>query len=297
MTGVTGFIGSAITRHLALIGHSVVGLHSNSVTRINNQEIAEQIVDVASNKAISLFSNEIEPCDAIIHCAALLDKELFAAKMLSVNCNGIQNMLWLSNKWKCREFVFLSSLPVIGVPKYIPVTEEHPAYPCTAYHASKLFGEHLVDIASELGVLGVSLRVTAPVGPRMPKNRLLPVLVDRALRNNPIELSGTGSRIQNYVDVRDVAQAVSLCLEEQVSGVFNIAGKTCISNIELAEQCVTQCESNSKILFSGQPDPEEDFIWDVSIEKARDELGYNPQYSINDAIQTSIDDVRSEVEK
>ena len=187
--------------------------------------------------------------------------------------------------------MFLSSLPVIGVPKFLPITEEHSTLPLTAYHASKLFGEQLVRLAEAHGVMGSSLRLTAPVGPRMPINRLLAVLVNRALNNAPLELSGFGSRKQNYIDVRDIARASELCLKNNTSGVFNIAAATCISNLELARRCIARCNSTSNVIFSGCTDPEEGFLWDVSIEKAKNEFGFIPQFDIDDAIAAAIADI------
>lgn len=290
MTGASGFIGGTITAHLVSEGHEVVGLHAHAHPWLANG-VSDVVMDIASTDAVASLSREMEPCDAIIHAAASLDMSLFAAEVSRVNCTGLQNILWLATKWRCTKFVFLSSLPVIGIPKFLPVTEEHPSQPLTAYHASKLFGEQLVRLAGVHGVMGTSLRLTAPVGPRMPKSRLLAVLVNRALNNVPLEISGSGSRKQNYIDVRDIAHATELCLKKNSSGIFNIAAATSISNLELARRCIARCNSTSNILFSGRTDPEEGFSWDVSIEKAKNELGFIPQFDIDDAIAAAVADI------
>lgn len=291
LTGASGFIGGAIATHLASEGHEVVGLHAHSRPCSSNKGFSDVVMDIASTDAISSLGRETEPCDAIIHAAASLDMNLFATDVSRANCTGLQNILWLATQWRCAKFVFLSSVPVIGVPKFLPITEEHPSQPLSAYHASKLFGEHLVRLAEAHGVIGTSLRLTAPVGPQIPKNRLLAVLVNRALNNAPLEISGTGSRKQNYVDVRDIARASELCLKKDASGVFNIASSTCISNLELARLCITRCNSTSNVLFNGRTDPEGGFSWDVSIEKAKNELGFIPQFNIDDAIAAAVADI------
>jgi len=84
--------------------------------------------------------------------------------------------------------------------------------------------------------------------------------------------------------VRDVAVVVEECLRRQISGIFNIAGKNRISNLELAERCIQILQSSSKILFTGSQDPEEGMIWDVSIKKAEKYLGFNPQYTVENTI-------------
>lgn len=290
LTGASGFIGGAITRHLVSQGHEVVGLHAHARPWLASEGVFDVVADIASTDAMLSLSGEIEPCDAIVHAAASLDMSLFAADISRVNCTGLQNMLWLASKWRCSRFVFLSSLPVVGVPKFLPISEEHPVQPRTAYHASKLYGEQLVRLAEEYGVMGTSLRLTAPVGPRLPKNRFLAVLVNRALNKAPIEISGSGTRKQNYVDVRDIAQATESCLKKNTAGIFNIAASACISNLELAQRCIARCNSTSSVLFSDRADPEDGFAWDVSIEKARKELGFIPQFDIDDAIAAAIAD-------
>ena len=119
---------------------------------------------------------------------------------------------------------------MIGLPHYKPITEDHPTRPIRAYQASKLFGEHLVNIAADEGMNAASLRITAPVGSGTPKNRIMSVFVERAMTGQPLILAGRGARQQNYVDVRDVASAVELCLDKMPIGVMNIAGDGAVTN-------------------------------------------------------------------
>jgi len=291
LTGVSGFIGDAIASHLVSEGHEVVGLHAKPNSWVARKGLSVVLTDIASTDAISRIDKETGPCDAIIHAAASLDMNLFAGDVTRVNCTGLQNILWLATQWRCAKFIFLSSVPVIGIPKFMPITEAHPTQPLTAYHASKLFGEYLVRLVEAHGVMGTSLRLTAPVGPKIPKDRLLSMLVYRALNNLPLLISGVGSRKQNYIDVRDIARASELCLQKDVSGVFNIASSTCISNLELARRCVERCKSTSTVIFSDRIDPEEGISWDVSIKKAKNKLGFIPQFDIDDAISAAVADI------
>src|SRR5581483_4135375 len=147
---------------------------------------------------------------------------------------GTQQMLELAARWQVRSFVFISSVPLIGVPTELPITETHPAAPRTAYHASKLYGEHLCAVARRAGTPAVSLRLTAPVGRTMPPGRILPTFIRRALAGEPLELAGEGTRGQEFVDVRDVARAVDAAIEHAAGGVLNIASGSCVTNLELA---------------------------------------------------------------
>jgi UDP-glucose 4-epimerase len=224
-------------------------------------------------------------CAAIVHAAAALDKDLYLPAISLTNCLGTQQVLKLARIWNVASFVYISSVGVIGTPRQLPVTEEHPTDPPTAYHASKLFGEQLTRLAGQNGLASAVLRLTSPVGPGMPGNRILSVFVKRALANEPLQLAGQGTRRQNYVDVRDVAIAVESCLHGHITGTFNIAGRNSISNRELAETCIHTLESSSKITSTGQRDPEERIVWEVSIAKAAEGFGYDPRYAIEDSIR------------
>lgn len=140
-------------------------------------------------------------------------------------------------------------------------------------------------LANLSGCRAASLRLTSPAGPGTPEKRILSVFVRRALSNQTLEVPGRGTRKQNYVDVRDVAAAVGACLAKRASGLYNIASAESISNYDLALTCVDQLSSHSKVTFSETPDPEEGVSWDVSIAKARRDLCYQPQFTIDDSIR------------
>lgn len=275
MTGSSGFVGRAVTGQLAQSGHEVVGLSRRGGSGALAIDLSEPgIADRLAGRT---------RCDAIVHAAAAIDAP--GSEIALTNCLGTQQMLELAERWEVRSFVFFSSLPVIGRPLTLPVSEDHRLDPPTPYHASKLYGEHLVGLAARGGLPGVSLRLSAPVGAGMPERRILSVFVARAASGDPLELAGQGSRCQDYVDVRDVAAAVTACLERRPSGVLNIASGRAISNLELARLCVETLSSRSPVRLSGQPDRDEGVRWEVSIERAAATIGYRPRHSLAETIR------------
>ena len=283
VTGHNGHMGGAIAAHLVAQGWQVVGL--DRTVRAGNGLVQQVQADLGSPSLIEQVLAATPPCTAIVHAAAALDKDLYAPAVCLTNCLGTQQVLQLARHWKAHSLVYISSLPIIGIPHQLPITEDHPANPPTAYHAAKLFGEHLTRLAGQAGLAAATLRLTSPVGPGMANTRIFPVFVKRALAHEPLQLAGRGQRQQNYVDVRDAAAAVAICLRNPVAGLFNIAGQTPTSNLELAQACIRVLGSSSEIQFTGQPDPQEDLRWDVSIAKAAEQLGYRPQYGIEQSIR------------
>jgi UDP-glucose 4-epimerase len=284
VTGASGHVGGAIATHLVQKGWNVVGL-SRTPSSVKGLSHSLQ-ADMSSLSFPDQMMTQLPVCQAIVHAAASLDKEPYAHTIAFTNCFGTQQILKLSEMWEVKRFVYLSGVSVIGVPKHLPITEDHPTDPLTAYHASKLFGEYLTAIARRRGLVATILRLTSPIGPGMSAHRIFSMFIQRAIQNVPLVVLGQGTRQQNYVDVRDVSVAVEHCLQQEVQGCFNIAGSHSIANIELAQACINLLDSSSPILFAEQQDPEEGVIWDVSIAKAQQSWGYTPQYSLEESIRT-----------
>lgn len=283
VTGASGHVGAAIAGHLVAAGHEVVGL-SRGLSRSTRALSPAISADLGRPGLAATLASGQPRCEAIVHAAAAIDNDPFAAEISLTNCLGTQQMLELSSRWQASSFVFISSVPVIGRPVALPITERHPTDPPSAYHASKLYGERLTALAAREGTAAVSLRLTAPVGPGMRVDRILPVFVRRARAGERLEVAGRGGRCQDYVDARDVAAAVAAALERRATGVLNIASGRCVSNIDLAHLCVSVLRSSSEVGCTGIPDPEEGVRWEVSIAAAEGMLGYRPAHSLEDSI-------------
>lgn len=275
VTGGTGHIGSAICGHLTSLGWDVVAVSRTGDIRADlaHVDFGDRVV------------RTVERCDAIVHCAANLHKGVRELGLSLVNGLGTQLVIDAAFRTRARCLVYLSSLPVIGRPLSVPVDENHPANPLTAYHASKLYGEHLVRLAQQDSLRTVSLRITSPIGPGTPPGRIFSEFISRARRDEPLVLAGQGGREQDYVDVRDIARAVTQSITANASGVFNVASGRAVSNRDFASRCVSVLKSGSRIEYSGNPDPDEDLAWVISIAKARESFGYEPAFPLEESIE------------
>lgn len=280
ITGATGFVGRAISARLGL-DHEIVGLARHAADGL---PFAQLRVDLGQPGASDGIAAELGSCDAIVHAAASKSTDPYSPETATANCLGTMEALRVAELTGATRFVFTSGLPVIGTPVDLPITEEHPADPRTPYHASKLFCEQLVSLAGERGLGAATLRLTAPVGPGLPDGRILSVFARSALAGEPLNLAGKGTRRQDYIDVRDLAEAVALCLERDAAGLFNVARGESVSNKELATRVLEVLDSDSEIRLGARPDPEDEVTWDVSIQRARESLGWEPQFGIDDAI-------------
>jgi UDP-glucose 4-epimerase len=284
VTGASGHVGNAIASRLLDADHQVVGL-GRRLTK-GNRRLHRAIAADLGEPGLADAVTASEPrCDAIVHAAASLDLSPHARSISLTNGLGTQQIVELAARWEVESLVFLSSVPVIGRPRELPITEDHPLDPPTAYHASKLYGEQLMAVARGRGIKALSLRLTSPVGPGMPAGRILSVFVRRALAGEPLEVAGDGTRGQDYVDVRDVACAVESSLSRRADGLVNVASGRCVPNLELAERCVRALGSSSEVRLAGSADPGDGVRWEVSIDAARRLLAFEPRHSLEDSIR------------
>lgn len=284
ITGINGFIGLSISESLSLSGENwIIGTDvADSYKGTNRIDYIK--ADLGSDTFLPNIFEKIQQCDVIIHVAADMDKNLFTKSLIQVNCGGAQKVLEMAERLGCKKIIYISGTTVIGKPIILPVTEEHPTAPETTYHASKLFGEHMLAMGSKLGIKTIILRLSAPIGHSMPNNRMLKQIIMNCIKNKDILVYGKGNRKQNYVDVRDVGAIISSILPLDVEGVFNIGSNKSYTNLEVINMCTQLIATSSNIVFSEIPDPEEDYCWDISIDKAKKILGYNPQYELKDTI-------------
>ena len=285
ITGSNGFIGGHVCKYLKEKGEYVIGLgrREKSVP-----EVDEYICCDMDSEAIDgiMASVKVDKIDAIIHLAADMRKEPYNVEVVAHNCVGTQRLLEFAEREHIGVFLQLSSLPVIGKPEEHPITEKHSLKPPTVYHATKIAEELLANYADYMhGVRTASFRISAPVGPGVNPKTIFPTFVTKAKNGEDLILSGKGSRVQTNVHVRDIAKALYLALYSgKAHGIYNLSSYNAVSNKQLAELCVKLLESDSRIIFSGKEDFMDDYIWDVSLEHIKEDIGYEPEILIEEAI-------------
>ncbi len=293
VTGGTGFIGRHLVKALLEAGWSVVCLTRRRMVPAE-PNIACITADLSVPQSLNLPPADMGRIDAIFHLAAQLpapsgkiDPELYS----QTNALGTAGLLKTFFQLQATVFVYMSSLPIIGKPRKLPITETHESRAEHPYLASKLAGEQLCeDIRRNHDRKIVSLRLTSPYGPGMPEHSVLPLFVDAALSSRDICFHGSGQRTQNFVHVSDAVRACLLAATSHAAGIYNIGGSSSISMRELAAMIVALIPGcRSRVIPSGRPDPQEDYRWDVNLDLSAKTLGYAPQIVLAAGISDYID--------
>lgn len=286
VTGSNGFIGGHVCKYLKENGIFVIGLDLHEEMK---KECDKYIsFDLAKSDYCDLreqLSDTIP--DAVVHLASDMRKEPYTVEVVTNNLRGTQSLLEFCESNNVGCFVQLSSQPVIGKPAVLPITELHPICPPTVYHTTKYTQELLADYAyRKHGLRTVSFRICSPVGEGVNPKTIFPTFIRKALANEDIVLIGKGTRRQTYIHVLDISQAILKAIKnEQALGLYNLASYNNISNIELAEKCIEILNSKSKIVFADKPDEMDSWNWNISIDKIKKDIGYEPTVSIEDAIK------------
>ena len=277
ITGVNGLIGSTIAEYLVK-EYDVIGtsIEDDNLTGLDIQYVQSDITIKESLNSLP------EHVDVIVHCAAIISGDNFSNLLLNANCIGVQNIAYYALRSNCSQVIYFSSLPIIGKPQIVPIKEDHPINPPTVYHITKYFGELVLKKLLAETRLAI-FRIPSPIGKKTAQNKIVPVFVKNAINNVDYTLLGNGGRIQNYIDVRDIARAVGGAIERNANGTYNIASEKSYTNKELAELCISLFNSKSSIHYDGE-DKEEDYQWIVSTEKAKRELGFTAKYSLEDTL-------------
>lgn len=283
ITGADGFIGTYVTKHLLAQGHDVIALTNSEKLHIQSERLTFITADIRDEEFIKKVSQAIGGCQTVVHLAADIHVP-GDGRTIQVNCLGTYHVTVLANELKADKLIYMSSVPVIGKPTVVPVTEDHPLQPKTLYHITKLAGEGIVNQVGRPEMSKIILRIPSPVGRGMRHNAFLYRIIEQCHEGQDILLYGAGGRVQNYIDVRDIAEAVRLSVDKEAEGVFLIAGES-VSNLQMAEKCIACTNARVKIVFSGVEDAEESDRWEISVEKAKEVLGYVPRYALKETIE------------
>lgn len=295
VTGSSGHVGGAIVGQLAEQQYDVVGMSR----RINERlpvSVRQVSLDLGAPDLVDRLQEAVGSCDAIVHAGACLLGDDHADEVMEINVEGTRKMLEGAHALGAASFIFISSLSLLGRPQRAVVTEEDPLAPGTAYARSKALGEGLVfDTAAAASLTGhrVALRISSPIGPGLQYKRIFRIFVERALQNEAITVHGEGARQQDYVDVRDVADGIIRLLDCPCTGIFNLGSGVPVSNLELAQRCISALASTSPLLRSGAPDEDDGLCWRLSIDKAAKHFGYTPAYSLEDSIHALAEELRA----
>ena len=287
ITGINGFIGKHTAAAFLRAGFAVCGTDLSPVCAVPGTPYVS--CDLTDEAQAGEKLRELR-FGCIVHLAAVL--AMNSPATLRINTTAAYHMLRLAREKECACFIHLSSVPVIGAPPTDGrISESVPVRPGTAYHVSKYAAEQLVMLPEFSGMRRYNLRIPSPIGPGMPRSFLL-VMLERALAGEPLTVYGAGTRVQDYLDARDIASALASVTRTQPEEGLYLLGGEAISNLDAVRLCAEIAGGKSEIVMCGQPDPADGERWLVDSGKARAAFGFSPEYRL----RRSLEDLAEEMQ-
>ncbi len=324
VTGGCGYIGSHTIVDLVQNGFEVICADNNSrsneailsgVEKIINKKVKNYKVDLCNYDDTYAIFQENTDIKGIIHFAAYKSVGESVEKPLMYfenNLNSLINILKCAEEFNVPHFVFSSSCTVYGNPDEMIVTEKTPQKPAESpYGATKQMGEQIVSETVKSNSLNaILLRYFNPVGAHPSINigelpigkpaNLVPAITQTAIGKLPtMQVFGTdyntkdGSCVRDYIHVCDIAHAHILALNYLIDKknttsceIFNLGtgnGYTVLEVIAAFEKI-----SGLKLNYQTGPRRSGDVIAIyANNNKAKSHLGWQPQYKLNDMMDTA----------
>ena len=292
ITGGAGFIASHVADEYIKLGHKVVVIDSLLTgTRQNlNPKAKFYKADIRDEKKMRAIFTREKP-DMINHHAAIAEiaKSLRdPMPTLDVNVQGTINLLLRAGEARIKKFIFASTGGAIyGEPKKNPASELFPEEPLSPYGLSKLFGEKAVHFyARYFGFDYFIFRYANVFGPRQnPKGEAGVVAIFSALMRAGIrpKIFGDGSKVRDYVYVKDIARANVLALKRGKNDTVNIGWGRKVTDKNVFDALARNLRFKKEPVYAGFRKGEVYKIT-LSAEKAEKVLGFKPKLDFESGI-------------
>lgn len=309
VTGGAGYIGSCVAAQLVEAGHEVRVLDdlSNGHRQAVPGAASLTVGDIGDRKLLDQCLNGVE---AVMHFAAYIEVgESMQQPLKHFQNNSAKAMTLLQAciDHSVRRFVFSSTAALFGNPLQVPIDEDHPLQPTSAYGESKHLVERTLRWVQEIhGLHYASLRYFNAAGATSergedhhPESHLIPIVLEAARgMRSAVHIFGTdyptpdGTCVRDYVHIEDLASAHLLALDalaERPKLIYNLGNGEGFSVRQVIE--VARSVTGQAIPVLEQPRRAGDPAQLVaSSKKIREELGWQPRYpGLPEIIQSAWD--------
>lgn len=288
VTGGTGLIGIPLVDFLLSMGAEVFCLTRKHIVSKNKKlkYIECDLKQLSKTKADEI-KEIIGNIDYTIYLAASI--KLFSQEketMIEAKENNLDPFLNFLNLLGDlgKKIVFTSTADIYGQPKSTDFSESASENPLTTYAIAKLACEKYLQFYSQLNNKSyVILRLSQVYGPNEPLVRVIPFIINAALKNSPFIFFGNANNRRRFLFVLDVAQAIVKSIFYKGSGIFNIAGEEQTSIMQAIKVVEKISAKKIKIERKNCDDKQRDIL--PSYLKAEKLLGFKPEFSFEEGIR------------
>ena len=301
VTGGAGYVGAVLVPKLLELGYKVRVLDlyiygESALAPVKDHPNLEQIKgDIRCDDTLK---RSCAGCDAVIHLACISNDpsvELDPDLSRTVNYDAFISLVKVCKESGIRRFIHASSGSVYGISDSPNVTEDHPLVPVSLYNKYKAKCEPVLLEAQSQDFTPVIVRPATLCGysPRQRLDLTVNILTTHAFFNDKITVFG-GTQMRPNLHLKDMVDLYLLLLEvpdESISGkIYNAS--YCNYSVSRTAEIVREVirsmlpdKTNIEIETTPSDDPRS---YHLSSAKITDELGFVPQYTIEDAIRDLV---------
>lgn len=307
ITGGAGFIGSNFVRHMVRKYPNYEIVNLDLLTYAGNLESLKDIEDAPNYKFVrgdiadrpfimQLF--EQEKFDVVVNFAAeshvdrsITDPGIF----VRTNVMGTQVLLDASKEYGVKRYHQVSTDEVYGdLPLDRPdlfFTEETPLHTSSPYSSSKASADLFVLAYYRTFGLPVTVsRCSNNYGPYHFPEKLIPLMIIRALDDARLPVYGKGENVRDWLHVEDHCSAIDLIIHSgRVGEVYNIGGHNERTNLEVVKTVLKALGKPESLISYVTDRPGHDLRYAIDATKLETELGWEPQYTFETGITQTIE--------
>ncbi|MGW4639509.1 NAD-dependent epimerase/dehydratase family protein [Sphaerisporangium sp. NPDC004334] len=309
VTGAAGILGSNLVSRLLRDGGEVTGVDLRDLRELRELRELAGAPGLTSHAAdvrdVPAMVRAFSGARMVVHCAAALPSYP-AEQIKSIIVDGTRSVLTAARRAGVERVVHISSTAVYGLPKIVPTTEDHPREPVDTYSAAKAEAEEVVDKHRADGMCVGVLRPKTFLGPG--RMGLFSMLFEWAEQGRNFPVLGKGDVRIQMLGLDDLVDAVTtvLAAPAEVAGDTYNLGAARFATIREDFQAVLDAAGHGRRVVSVPARTAvrvlaalESRGWSpvygrllhklladsyVSIDKARERLGFTPRLSNQDAI-------------
>lgn len=306
VTGGAGFIGGNFMHYMVNKYTNDLFVCIDALTYAGNLETLEPIKDKPNFKFVhgnicnrdlvyKLF--EEYKFDYVVNFAAEshVDRSIENPTIfLETNVIGTSVLMDACRKYGIKRYHQVSTDEVYGdLPLDRPdllFTENTPIHTSSPYSASKASADLLVLAYHRTFKLPITIsRCSNNYGPYHFPEKLIPLMIKKALANEPLPVYGNGSNVRDWLHVYDHCTAIDLIVRNGRDGeVYNVGGHNEKSNLEVVKTILKTLDKPESLIHYVKDRPGHDLRYAMDPTKLMTELGWTPKYTFETGIKETI---------
>ena len=299
ITGGAGFIGSEFVRQAVEQGFETVVV--DNLTYAGDLERLREVQDKLNfykaditNREFMEYIFKTEKPNVVAHFAAEshVDRSILdATPFIETNVKGTQTLLDMARKFDTELFINIATDEVYGeLGKEGQFYEDTPLNPNSPYSVSKASADMLGRAYYRTyGLPVITVRPSNNYGKWQYPEKLVPVVILKALNDEPIPVYGKGENVREWLFVSDCVEAIFKIIEKGKAGeIYNIGSGEERRNIDVVKTILQILDKPEDLITFVKDRPGHDFRYSLNTEKIEKELGWKAKVKFEEGMEKTV---------